>query len=83
MSAGHEIATYELSKRYGHETALDGINLRVPEGAIYALVGGNGAGKSTTFKILMNLERADAGTDRKSTRLNSSHWITSRMPSSA
>jgi ABC-2 type transport system ATP-binding protein len=62
MSAAHAIATYELSKRYGDETALDGINLRVPDGAIYALVGGNGAGKSTTFKILMNLERADAGT---------------------
>ncbi len=61
MSAAHAIATYELSKRYGHETALDRIDLRVPEGAIYALVGGNGAGKSTTFRILMNLERADAG----------------------
>lgn len=61
MSAAYAIATYELSKRYGHETALDRIDLRVPEGAIYALVGGNGAGKSTTFRILMNLERADAG----------------------
>jgi ABC-2 type transport system ATP-binding protein len=61
MSAAPAIATYELSKRYGHEIALDRIDLQVPEGAIYALVGANGAGKSTTFRILMNLERADAG----------------------
>jgi ABC-2 type transport system ATP-binding protein len=61
MSAAAAIATYELSKRYGYETALDRIDLRVPEGAIYALIGANGAGKSTTFRILMNLERADAG----------------------
>lgn len=61
MSGAPVIATYELSKRYGHELALDRVDLRVPEGAIYALVGVNGAGKSTTFRILMNLERADAG----------------------
>ena len=51
-----------LSKRYGRETALDGVNLRVPDGAVYVLVGANGAGKSTTLKVLMNLERADDGT---------------------
>lgn len=61
MSTAHAITTNELSKRYGQEIALDRIDLRVPEGAIYALVGGNGAGKSTTFRILMNLERADGG----------------------
>jgi ABC-2 type transport system ATP-binding protein len=55
------VATHGLTKRYGRETALGGMDLRVPEGAVYVLVGANGAGKSTTFKILMNLERADAG----------------------
>lgn len=55
------VATYGLSKRYGREPALDGVNLRVPQGAVYALVGVNGAGKSTLFKTLMNLERPDAG----------------------
>ncbi|HST60104.1 MAG TPA: ABC transporter ATP-binding protein, partial [Longimicrobium sp.] len=50
-----------LSKRYGAETALDGVDFRVPEGSVYVLVGANGAGKSTTFKVLMNLERPDAG----------------------
>ncbi|MFL5356407.1 ABC transporter ATP-binding protein [Archangium sp.] len=56
------VATYGLSKRYRDETALDRVDLRVPDGAVYVLVGANGAGKSTTFKVLMNLERPDAGT---------------------
>jgi ABC-2 type transport system ATP-binding protein len=62
MSGGDAVMTYGISKRYGQETALDGVDLRVPEGAVYVLVGANGAGKSTTLKVLMNLERADAGT---------------------
>jgi ABC-2 type transport system ATP-binding protein len=56
------VATHGLSKRYGARMALDGVDFRVPDGAVYVLVGANGAGKSTTFKVLMNLERADAGT---------------------
>lgn len=56
------VATHGLSRRFGQETALDGVDLRVPEGAVYVLVGANGAGKSTTLKLLMNLERPDAGT---------------------
>ena len=62
MSGGDAVTTHGISKRYGRETALDGVSLRVPEGAVYVLVGANGAGKSTTLKVLMNLERADAGT---------------------
>jgi ABC-2 type transport system ATP-binding protein len=56
------VATCGMAKRYGRETALDGVNLRVPDGAVYVLAGANGAGKSTTLKVLMNLERADTGT---------------------
>ncbi len=54
-------ATYGLLMRYGSETALDGIGLRVPDGAVYVLIGPNGAGKSTAMKVLLNLERPDAG----------------------
>src|SRR5688572_8384908 len=61
MTDSSAIATYEVSKRFGRETALHSVNVRVPEGAVYVLVGANGAGKSTTLKVLMNLERADAG----------------------
>ena len=55
------IATTALSKSYGKHTALDRVDLRIPEGAVYVLVGANGAGKSTTFKILLNLERPTSG----------------------
>jgi ABC-2 type transport system ATP-binding protein len=58
---GYAVTTHGLSKRYGRETALDRVDLRVPDGAVYVLVGANGAGKSTLFKVLMNLERPDAG----------------------
>ena len=55
------VATKGLMKRYDGATALDGVSLQVPAGAVYVLVGANGAGKSTAMKVLMNLERADAG----------------------
>lgn len=58
----YAVATHGLSKRFGRRTALEQVDLRVPDGAVYLLVGVNGAGKSTLFKLLMNLERPDAGT---------------------
>jgi ABC-2 type transport system ATP-binding protein len=61
-AGGYAVATHGLSKRYGRESALEQVELRVPDGAVYVLVGVNGAGKSTLFKVLMNLERPDAGT---------------------
>ena len=57
----YAIASNGLTKRFGSQTALDGVELRVPHGAVYVLVGANGAGKSTALRVLMNLERADAG----------------------
>jgi ABC-2 type transport system ATP-binding protein len=59
--SANAVSTRGLTKRYGTETALDGVDLRVPEGAVYVLIGANGAGKSTTIKLLLNLERADSG----------------------
>lgn len=56
------IRTHALVKRYRRLTALDGIALEVQEGAVYALVGQNGAGKTTAIKILMNLISATSGT---------------------
>jgi ABC-2 type transport system ATP-binding protein len=55
------VATDELSVRYGSETALAGVDLRVPEGAVYVLAGANGAGKSTAIKVLLNLQQPHAG----------------------
>ncbi len=56
------IRTDALTKKYRRVTALDHVNLEVQEGAVYALVGQNGAGKTTAIKILMNLIPASQGT---------------------
>ena len=61
MNDAIAVATHGLSIRYGSETALAGVDLRVPEGAVYVLIGANGAGKSTAMKVLLNLERPHAG----------------------
>lgn len=50
-----------LSKKYKDFT-LEGVNLQLPRGAVMGLVGTNGAGKSTTLKLILNLIRRDAGT---------------------
>jgi ABC-2 type transport system ATP-binding protein len=55
------VTTKGLTKRYGREAALGGVDLQVPEGAVYVLAGANGAGKSTLLRILLNLVRPDAG----------------------
>jgi ABC-2 type transport system ATP-binding protein len=49
------IRTENLIKKFRRVAALNGLNLDVPEGAVYALVGPNGAGKTTAIKILMNI----------------------------
>jgi ABC-2 type transport system ATP-binding protein len=55
------IRTQNLVKNFHKVKALCGLNLDVPEGAIYALVGPNGAGKTTAIKILMNIFEAALG----------------------
>ena len=58
------IETRDLVKRYGSIAAVDGLSLSVPRGAVYALVGRNGSGKTTTIRMLLDLARPDAGTAR-------------------
>lgn len=55
------VRTEWLIKRFGRETALNGIDLAVPEGGVYLLAGTNGAGKSTLLRTLLNVERPDHG----------------------
>jgi daunorubicin resistance ABC transporter ATP-binding subunit len=50
-----------LRKSYGEHVVLDGIDLQIREGTIYALPGPNGAGKTTTVHILSTLIQPDAG----------------------
>ncbi len=58
------MAAIELSgvvKRFGPITAVDGLDLEVPEGICLGLLGPNGAGKSTTMRLLTGQALADAG----------------------
>ncbi len=50
-----------LRKSFGRTTALDGLDLTVREGEVYAFLGPNSAGKTTTLRILLGLLRKDAG----------------------
>lgn len=58
------IETGQLTKRYHGKAAVDGLNLRIPEGSIYGFLGPNGAGKSTTMKLLLGLTARDSGSIR-------------------
>jgi len=48
-------AAENLVHRYGHRTALDGLSFQVEPGAIFGILGPNGGGKSTLFRILSTL----------------------------
>ena len=50
-----------IFKKYNHTIALNGLDVHVPSGVIYGLIGLNGAGKSTLMKILVGLETMDEG----------------------
>jgi len=56
------IETRHLSKTFGRIRAVSGLDLTIPEGAVFALLGPNGSGKSTTIKLLLDLLRPSAGT---------------------
>ena len=51
-----------LTKTFGSFKALDGLNLTVPQGAVYGLVGPNGAGKTTALRHITGVYRPDSGT---------------------
>ncbi len=55
------IRTDRLTKRFGHVTALDALDLDVAAGEVFGFLGPNGAGKSTTLKLLLGLIRPSAG----------------------
>jgi ABC-2 type transport system ATP-binding protein len=55
------IETNSLHKRFGELHAVDGLDLRVPRGAVYGFLGRNGAGKTTTIRMLAGLAHASSG----------------------
>jgi ABC-2 type transport system ATP-binding protein len=55
------IRTHRLCKFYGRRKVVDQLDLRVEPGTVYGLLGRNGAGKSTTLKMLAGMVRPDSG----------------------
>lgn len=55
------VETHHVAKRFGRFEAIEDLNLKVPEGAVFALIGSNGTGKTTTIRLLMNILRPDRG----------------------
>jgi len=62
MTTTSAIEIAGLTKSYGDSAVLRGVDLRVPAGTVLALLGANGAGKTTVVRILSTLLRADGGT---------------------
>src|SRR5262245_40698736 len=62
QSAGLAIQAHGLQKSFKELEVLRGVDLDVARGSIFALLGSNGAGKTTVVKILSTLLKADAGT---------------------
>ncbi|TMB07308.1 MAG: ATP-binding cassette domain-containing protein, partial [Deltaproteobacteria bacterium] len=56
------IRTRGLTKRFGDFTAVDHLSIEVAPGTIFAFLGANGSGKSTTIRMLIGLRRPTEGT---------------------
>lgn len=62
LSAGDGLlSVHGLTKRFGRRTVVSGVHLDVGPGEIVGLLGANGAGKSTTFRMMVGILRPDAG----------------------
>ena len=55
------VRTRRLTKRFGHQVAVDAVDLLVPAGAVYGFLGPNGSGKTTTIRMLLGLIGPSAG----------------------
>ena len=58
------VETHALTRRFGAQSAVDGIDLRVPLGSFYGFLGENGAGKSTTISMLTGVLAPTSGSMR-------------------
>jgi ABC-type multidrug transport system ATPase subunit len=56
------VSTQGLTRRFGKQLAVAGIDLEVPVGSVYGFLGPNGSGKTTTIRMLLGLIRANEGT---------------------
>ncbi len=60
-ATGSAIRSHGLTKSFGSQVAVDGLDIDVPTGAVYGFLGPNGSGKTTTIRMLLGLVRPDAG----------------------
>ncbi|TDU05175.1 spermidine/putrescine transport system ATP-binding protein [Streptomyces sp. 846.5] len=58
---GGDLRLVGLTKRFGAFTAVDGIDLTIPQGSFFALLGASGCGKTTTLRMVSGLEDPTAG----------------------
>ena len=56
------VETHGLTKRFGDNVAVNGVELLVPRGCAFGYLGPNGAGKTTLIRVLLGLTGADSGT---------------------
>jgi ABC-2 type transport system ATP-binding protein len=56
------VALNDIRKTFGTHRAVDGLSFRIPRGTVFGLLGRNGAGKSTTIRMIMDIIRPDTGT---------------------
>ncbi|HTY84851.1 MAG TPA: ATP-binding cassette domain-containing protein [Silvibacterium sp.] len=64
MSMMAAVEIRDVTKTYENVTAVDGLSLDVPQGAVYGFIGPNGSGKSTTMRMIVNIIHPDSGTIR-------------------
>jgi ABC-2 type transport system ATP-binding protein len=57
----YAIETTDLTKRYDSTTAVEDLDLAIPEGVVYGFLGPNGAGKTTTMRMLTTLTKPTSG----------------------
>jgi len=55
------IVTKDLTKKFGTVTAVDGLDLMIPQGTVFGFLGPNGAGKTTTLKMLLGFTKPTRG----------------------
>ncbi len=58
------IETTGLTKRFGHQVAVNSVDLAVPKGSVFGFLGPNGSGKTTTIRLMLGLAAATSGSVR-------------------